>query len=97
MLHKHPTLYVAIAGLTVMGVLVARLNCKQALSENVAIGVPEAGLVMTVHVQVWDRVKAGEPLFMLDGRELLAQLGVNEANGAVAPHSDSLKPPADRW
>lgn len=109
MLHKHPTLYVAIAGLTAMGILVARLNSKpsippppfeppakpydtsvaasgivEALSDNIAIGVPVAGLVATVHVKVWDHIAAGEPLFTLDGRELLAQLGVNEANAAVA-------------
>jgi HlyD family secretion protein len=109
MLHKHPTLYVAIAGLTVMGILVARLNSKpaippppfeppakpydisvaasgivEAMSDNIAIGVPAAGLVAKVHVQVWDRVEAGQPLFTLDGREIVAQLGVNEASAAVA-------------
>ncbi len=56
----------------------------EALSENLALGVPEAGLITQVRVKVWDRVEAGQPLIVLDDRELAAQLGVNEANSAVA-------------
>lgn len=63
---------------------VAASGIVEALSENVAIGVPEPGLVMKVHVRVWDEVQAGQPLFALDDRELVAQLAVNEANAAVA-------------
>jgi HlyD family secretion protein len=65
-------------------VSVAASGIIEALSENVAIGVPEAGLVTTVHAKVWDCVKKGQPLFTLDDRELKAQLKVNEANAAVA-------------
>ena len=63
---------------------VAASGIIEALSENVAIGVPEAGLVTKVHVKVWDSIKEGQPLFTLDDRELHAQLSVNEANAAVA-------------
>jgi HlyD family secretion protein len=63
---------------------VAASGIIEALSENVAIGVPEAGLITKVHVKVWDSVKEGQPLFTLDDRELHAQLGVNQANSAVA-------------
>jgi len=56
----------------------------EALSENVEIGVPTAGLVAKVHVKVWDTIKEGQPLFTLDDRELKAQLTVNQANVAVA-------------
>jgi len=63
---------------------VAASGIIEALSENVAIGVPEAGLVTKVHVKVWDSIKEGQPLFTLDDRELHAQLNVNEANAAVA-------------
>ncbi len=56
----------------------------EALSENIAVGVPAAGLVMQVHVQVWDRVTPGQRLLTLDKRELAAQLQVDEANAAVA-------------
>lgn len=63
---------------------VAASGIIEALSENVAIGVPEAGLVTKVHINVGDSVSEGQPLFTLDGRDLQAQLAVNEANAAVA-------------
>jgi len=63
---------------------VAASGIIEALSENVAIGVPEAGLVTKVHVKVWDSIQEGQPLFTLDDRELQAQLIVNEANATVA-------------
>ncbi len=56
----------------------------ESLSENVAIGVPVAGLVTEVYANVSQRVEAGQPLFALDRRELAAQLRVNQANVAVA-------------
>jgi HlyD family secretion protein len=65
-------------------VSVAASGIVEALSENVAIGVPEAGLVTKVHVKVWDSVKEGQALFTLDDRELKAQLAVNQANMQVA-------------
>lgn len=65
-------------------VSVAASGIIEALSENVAIGVPESALVTKVHVKVWDSVKEGQPLFTLDDRELRAQLAVNEANAQVA-------------
>lgn len=65
-------------------VSVAASGIIEALSENVQIGVPEAGLVTKVHVKVWDAIKEGQPLFTLDDRELKAQLAVNEANAQVA-------------
>jgi len=63
---------------------VAASGIIEAMSENVSIGVPEAGLVLKVHVKVWDCVREGEPLFTLDDREVQAQLAVNEANVTVA-------------
>ncbi len=63
---------------------VAASGIVEALSENVALGVPESGLVAAVHVKVWDRVAEGQTLFALDDRDLRAQLAVNEANVAVA-------------
>src|SRR5215510_263350 len=65
-------------------VSVAASGIIEALSENVAIGVPEAGLVTKVHVKVWDSIQEGQALFSLDGRELQAQLAVNQANAVVA-------------
>src|SRR5215831_12410085 len=64
-------------------VSVAASGIIEAMSDNVSIGVPEAGLVSKVHVKVWDSVKQGQPLFTLDDRELNAQLNVNIANASV--------------
>lgn len=63
---------------------VAASGIIEGLSENVAIGVPDSGLVARVHVQVWDAVREGQPLFTLDTRELEAQFAVNDANVTVA-------------
>ncbi|MBL9137430.1 MAG: efflux RND transporter periplasmic adaptor subunit [Verrucomicrobiales bacterium] len=63
---------------------VAASGIVEAMSENVSIGVPEAGLIETVHVAVWDEVREGQPLFTLDGRELRAEIAVREAEVLVA-------------
>jgi HlyD family secretion protein len=63
---------------------IAASGIVETLSDNVALGVPEAGLVAHVYIKVWDFVEAGQPLFTLDDRDLQAQLTVNEANAAVA-------------
>src|SRR5690349_15503470 len=65
-------------------VIVAASGIIEALSANVAIGVPEAGLVTKVHVKVWHTIQEGQPLFTLDNRELQAQFIVNQATAAVA-------------
>ncbi len=63
---------------------VAAAGIIEAMSENVAIGVPEAGLITHVHVRVWDAVKEGQPLVTLDDREIAARLMMNTANARVA-------------
>lgn len=63
---------------------VAGTGIIEALSENVAIGVPEAGLVTEVLVKVDDQVKRDTPLLKLDDRTLRAQLIGLEADVAVA-------------
>jgi len=52
---------------------VAATGILEALSENVAIGVPIPGLVTEVMVKVNDPVKKGQPLFKLDDRDLVAE------------------------
>jgi HlyD family secretion protein len=52
---------------------VAATGILEALSENVAIGVPVSGLVTEVFVKVNDSVKIGDPLLQLDDRELRAE------------------------
>jgi RND family efflux transporter MFP subunit len=63
---------------------VAASGIIEALSENVSIGVPDAGLVTSVHIKVSDHVVKGEPLFSLDAREIEAEYAVNAANVFVA-------------
>jgi RND family efflux transporter MFP subunit len=65
-------------------VSVAASGIIETLSENVSIGVPDSGLVTTVHVKVWDSIQEGQALFTLDDRELSAQLKVNLANAKIA-------------
>jgi HlyD family secretion protein len=52
---------------------VAATGIIEALSENVAVGVPLPGLVTEVFVKVNDTVKKGQPLLKLDDRDLLAE------------------------
>lgn len=51
----------------------------EAMTRNVAVGAPEAGLVVAVHKQVGELVNAGDPLFEIDGRLLRADLRNAEA------------------
>jgi RND family efflux transporter MFP subunit len=52
---------------------VAATGILEALSENVAIGVPLPGLVIEVLVKVNEVVKKDQPLLKLDDRDLLAE------------------------
>lgn len=70
---------------------VSATGILEALSENVAIGVPQPGLVTSVIVKVNHTVKTGDTLFLLDDRDLRAQemnakakLEVSRAGAAVS-------------
>jgi RND family efflux transporter MFP subunit len=52
---------------------VSATGILEALSENVAIGVPVSGVVTRVAVEVNSAVKTGDLLFVLDDRDLRAQ------------------------
>src|SRR6516164_9086386 len=55
----------------------------EAWTENIAIGTPLPGVVLEVYVpveKVGQTVKKGDPLFLVDNRQLLATLKYNEAN-----------------
>lgn len=56
----------------------------EARRENTSVGVPSPGLITTVHVKVWDKVEAGQPLLTLDDRDLRAALAPQRAQVAVA-------------
>jgi multidrug efflux pump subunit AcrA (membrane-fusion protein) len=66
------------------GKQVAGAGIVEPESENISIGSHLSGVVKAVHVRVEDRVKAGEPLFELDDRQLLAELAAREASLANA-------------
>lgn len=70
---------------------VSATGILEALSENVAVGVPVPGVVAKVGVKVNDAIQAGDLLFTLDDRDLRAQqvnlsgkLSVAKARIAVA-------------
>lgn len=63
---------------------VSATGILEALSENVAIGVPQPGLVTEVKVKVNDRVRTGDVLFLLDDRDLRAQELTTQAKLDVA-------------
>jgi multidrug resistance efflux pump len=66
---------------------VAGAGIVEAQTENIAIGSALPGVVLEVFVpvdKVGQRVKAGDPLFLVDNRQLKAQLKFNEANLATA-------------
>ena len=63
---------------------IAASGLVEACRENTSIGVPAPGLVVQVHVKVWDRVEAGAPLLQLDDRDLRATLLTQRASIAVA-------------
>lgn len=63
---------------------VAAAGLVEAQGENIALGVPVAGLVTAVLVRVWDKVEPGQPLLQLDDRELQATLIGQRATVRVA-------------
>ena len=66
---------------------VAATGILEALSENVSIGTPVSGLVVKIpeNIKVNAIVKKADVLFLLDDRELRAQLMRQQAAVAVAP------------
>ena len=72
---------------TPFGKTVAGAGIAEAVTENIAIGAALPGVVLEVYVpveQVGKAVKKGDPLFLVDNRQLKAQLKYYEANLAAA-------------
>lgn len=63
---------------------VAAVGLIEANSENIAIGTPLSGVATRIFVRVGDSVRAGDPLFVLDTRQLQADLAVARRNTEVA-------------
>ena len=62
---------------------VAAVGLVEASSENIAIGTPLGGVVSRIFVSVGQSVKTGDPLFVLDTRQLQADLAVRRSNLAA--------------
>jgi multidrug resistance efflux pump len=72
---------------TPFGRTVAGAGIVEAVTENISIGTALPGVVLEVYVpvdQVGKVVKKGDPLFLVDDRQLKAQLKYYEANRAAA-------------
>lgn len=59
---------------------IAATGIIESIDKNIEIGIPLSAIVKDTHVKVGDSVNAGQILFQLDDRELLAQLLVQRAN-----------------
>ena len=75
---------------------VAGTGLIEASTGNIAIGTPVSGIVDAIYVKWGDRVKAGEPLFKMEARDLSAQLEVanakvTEAEANLAKTKNLLK------
>ena len=58
---------------------VAGAGIVEASTENIAVGTFLPGVVTEIFVKIGDQVKAGQPLFKIDDRDLTAELAVREA------------------
>jgi HlyD family secretion protein len=63
---------------------VAGSGIVEASTENISIGTQIAGIVSRIFVQIGSEVKAGEPLFKIDDRSLLAELNIRRATVQIA-------------
>jgi RND family efflux transporter MFP subunit len=70
---------------------IAGAGIVEASSENIAVGTPVSGVVTVIYVKWGDQVRAGDPLFKIDDRDLegqllpaLAKVQEAEANLAMA-------------
>jgi len=73
---------------------VAGAGIAEATTGNISIGTPVSGIVMEIYVKVGDHVKAGDPLFKIDDRDLRAQLLT--ANAKVKEAVAALQKPKHR-
>jgi RND family efflux transporter MFP subunit len=78
--------------------LIAAAGLIEAAAENTLLGSPTSGTVAKVHVKVWDKVKAGDPILTLDERDLRAQHAVQKAAVAAAEATaERAEDAARRW
>lgn len=63
---------------------VAGSGLIEASTRNIEVGTPVGDIVTAVHAEVGKAVRAGEPLFEVDSRDLRAELDVRRAQASVA-------------
>lgn len=63
---------------------VAGSGLVEASTENISIGTQIAGIVSRIFVEIGGNVRAGDPLFKIDDRSLLAELNVRRATVQIA-------------
>jgi HlyD family secretion protein len=63
---------------------VGAVGLVESASENISVSLPVPGLVTRVMVKAGDRVKRGQVLFVLDDRDLRAELALRKTNVDVA-------------
>ena len=80
---RHRTNPPATAPVSDFSRTVAAVGLIEANSENIAIGTPLAGVVSQIFVAVGQFVKEGDPLFVLDTRQLRADLAVRRSSLAL--------------
>src|SRR5260370_36877646 len=69
---------------TTSDIVVAAEGLVEPASENISLSCAVSGLVTRLYVKTGDPVRAGAPLFSLDDRDLVADLGVKRAALAAA-------------
>lgn len=75
---------------------IAGAGIVEASTENIAVGTPVPGIVIAIYVKWGDQVKAGDPLFKIDDRDLQGQLlpelaKIKEAEANLAMARSELK------
>lgn len=76
---RHPATPAAPPPETTSDKVVAAEGLIEPASENITLSTPVPGLVTRLYVKTGDHVHAGQPLFSMDDRELVADMGVNKA------------------
>jgi HlyD family secretion protein len=77
--------------------IVAAEGLVEPASENISLSSAVSGLITRLYVKTGDHVRAGDPLFSLDDRELVADLGVKRAALAAAQARLAKLEQAPRW
>jgi HlyD family secretion protein len=63
---------------------VGAVGLVEASSENIAVSLPVPGLVTSVRVKAGDNVRKGQVLFVLDDRDLRAELALRQSTAELA-------------